>query len=189
VRAANDRLDHGPVRLDPEIGVGKLHRLFQVFSTNRATPGAAPDIDPVIRPPLGTIEAALERPFGESLEQHLANLRPAIAVAVGEEQDLGLTRGDDSSPCRTDPETGRQPIGPDLRAIDATVAVGVAQLLDGAVRLGLRRLLVPLVRLDPAHHPVELPALVQLLDVILPLQVVAVQFGDEELPAFIPAHT
>src|SRR5262249_27982369 len=150
--------------------------------------GAAADIDPVIRPPLRAVDAALERPFREPLEQHLAYLGPAVSVAVGEEEDLRLACSDDSAPCRADPEAGRQAIGPDLRAIHATVAIEVGQPLDRAVRLGLRGLLVPLVRLDPPHHAIELPGPVQLLDVVLPFLVVPVQLADEELPALIPAH-
>ena len=111
-----------------------------------------------------------------------------VSDAVGEKENLRLTRGDDPAPRRADSETGRQPIGPDKGAVHAAIAIEVVQSLDRAVRLGLGGLLVPLVRLDPAHHPVELPAPVQLLDVVLPFQVVAVQFGDEELPALIPAH-
>src|SRR5262249_38762866 len=86
-----------------------------------------------------------------------------------------------------DSETGRQAIRPDLRAIHAAVAIDVGQLLDRAVRPGLGSLLVPLVRLNSPHHAVELPRLVQLLDVVLPFQVVALQLTDEELPALIPA--
>src|SRR5262249_40668782 len=123
----------------------------------------------------------------ESLEQHVADLGLAVTVAVGEEEDLRLARGDDPSPCRADPETGRQTIGPDLRAVHSAVAIDVVHSLDRAVRLGLRRSLVPLVRLDPPHPAVELPRPVKLLDIVLPFQVVAVQFADEELPALIPA--
>src|SRR5262249_14266078 len=188
VRTAGHRLDHRPVGLDAEIGVGELDRPLQVFPADRAATRAAADIDPVIRPPLRTVDAALERPFREPLEQHLANLGPAVPVAVGEEEDLRLAGGHDSVPCRTDSEAGRQAIGPALRAIHAAVAIDVGQPLDRAVRPGLGRLLVPLVRLDPPHHAVELPRLIQLLDVVLPFQVVAVQLADEELTALIPAH-
>src|SRR6185437_3914268 len=79
-------------------------------------------------------------------------------------------------------------IGPDLRAIHAAAAIEGVQQPDRAIRLGLRGLLVPLVRLDPPHHAVELPGPVQLLDVVLPFQVVAVQLADEESPSLIPAH-
>src|SRR5262249_22310873 len=106
----------------------------------------------------------------------------------GEEEDLRLARGKDSALCRADPETGRQAIGPDLRAIHAAVAVDVAQSLDRAVCLSLRSPLVPLVRLNPPHHAVELPRPVQLLDVVLTFQVVAVELTDEELPPLIPAQ-
>ena len=188
VRAADRRLDRRPVGLDAEIGVGELHRPIQVFSADRAAAGAAADVDPVIRPPLRAVDAALERPSRKALEQHLADLGLAVPVAVGEEEDLRLADGDDPAPRRADPEAGRQAIGPDLRAVHAAVAVDVVQSLDRAVRLGVRSLLVPLVRLDPPHHAVELPGPVQLLDVVLPFQVVAVQLADEESPTLIPAH-
>src|SRR5262249_27768148 len=145
LRAADHRLDRRPLWLDAEIGVGELHRLLQVSPADRAAAGAAADIDPVIRPPLRTVDAALEGPLREPLEQHLAGLGPAVPVAVGEEEDLRLTRGDDPAPCRADPETGRQAIGPDLGAVHAAVTIGVVQSLDRAVRLVLRSLLVPLV--------------------------------------------
>src|SRR5215472_3606295 len=98
VRAAGHRLDRRPLGLDAEIDVGELYRLLQVFPADRAATGAAADIDPVIRPPLRAVDAALERPFREPLVQHLADLGPAVPVAVGEEEDLRLTGGDDSVP-------------------------------------------------------------------------------------------
>src|SRR5262249_17118233 len=164
VRTAGHRLDHRPVGLDAEIGVGELHRLIQVLPADRAATGAATDVDPVIRPPLRTVDAALERPFREPLEQHLADLGPAVPAGGGQAEEPRRAGRDDAARGRANPETGRQAIGPDLRAIHATVAIEVGQPLDRAVRPGLGSLLVPLVRLDPPHHAVELPRLVQLFD-------------------------
>src|SRR5204863_6449623 len=41
---------------------------------------------------------------------------------------------------------------------------------------------------NPPHDAVELAGLVQLLDVVLTFEVVAVQLANEELSALIPAH-
>src|SRR5262249_26946960 len=134
------------------------------------------------------VDAPLERPFREPLEQDLADLRLAVAVTVGEKQDLRLAGGDDSPPGRTDPVAGRHVIGPDVRPVHVPVAVRIAQSLDRAIRPGLSGPLGLLVGLNPPHDAVEFAGLVQLLDVVLTFEVVAVQFANEELPAFVPAH-
>src|SRR5262249_9217579 len=132
---------------------------------------------------------SLERPFRESLEQDLADLRLAIAVPVGEKQDLRFARRDDSSPSRTDPMTGGQTIGPDVGLVHASVPLRSAQTLDRAVRPGGSGLLGFFIGLNPPHDTVQLAGFVQLLDVVLTFEVVAVQLANEELSAFIPAHT
>ena len=71
--------------------------------------------------------------------------------------------------------------------IHHAVAVGVDQPLDGAELFLLGAAHGVLVGGDAPDDTVELSGLVQLLDVELALDIVAVQFADEEVAVRVPA--
>jgi hypothetical protein len=187
VCAADERLDRGAVGLETEVGGRQVHRLLQIRPGDPAAARAGAGVDPIVVSPLRLVDAPLEDAHGESFVEHLADLGHAVAVAVGEIDDLGGGRGNDAVAGGADPVAGGQVVGEDRRLVHHAVAVGVGEELDRAVGGGVGLFLGLGRRGDPPHLHVELPGLVGLLDVELPLEVVAVEFGDEEPALRIPA--
>ena len=148
---------------------------------------AAVDVNPVVRPPLRLIDPTLNHADLEAGEQRLPHLGLAVAVPVREKNDVRCTNRDDTVACRAYTEAGGDAVHPGLDAIHHAVAVVIYQFLDRANLLGLSTAHRILVGGDAADHTVEFTGLVQLLDVELPLAVVAVQLGDEEVALRIPA--
>jgi hypothetical protein len=99
----------------------------------------------------------------------------------------GAAGDDDAAIRRRDAVTRRQSVRPHDGFVHDSVAIGVAQELHGAVGFGLGFLFGLLAGLDAAHFEVELAGFVQLVDVILAFDVVAVQFADKAAAFVIPA--
>jgi hypothetical protein len=97
------------------------------------------------------------------------------------------TGDDDAAVRRRDAVAGRQSVRPHDGFVHDSVAIGVAQEFHGAVGFGLGLLLGRLAGLDATHFQVELAGFVQLVDVVLPFDVVAVQFADKAAALVIPA--
>ena len=95
--------------------------------------------------------------------------------------------GDDAATSWADAEAGRQPVGPHLGVIHHAVAVGVDQTLDGAELFLLGSAHGVLIGGDAPYDTVKLSGLVQLLNVELALDIVAVQFADKEIAMRVPA--
>ena len=187
VGAAHERLDRGAVGLEAKVGRRQVHRLLEVRPGDPATAGPRARVDPVVVAPLGLVDAPFEDAHRESFVEHLADLGHAVAVAVGEVDDLRGGRGDDAVAGDADPVAGGQVVGEDRRLVHHAVAVGVGEQFDRAVGLGVRLGLGLRRRGNPPHLRVELAGLVGLLDVELPLEVVAMEFRDEEPALCIPA--
>ena len=94
---------------------------------DRATQAAGTDVDPVVGPLSRVVDAPFEVDVAEAGIQCLADLRLSIAVAVGEEHDIGCTDNDHAIADRHQPIAGRQSFGPHVRPVHPAVAVGVVQ--------------------------------------------------------------
>ena len=185
--AAHERLDRGAVGLEAEVGRRQVHRLLQVRPRDQAAAGPRARVDPVVVAPLRLVDAPLEDAHREAFIEHLADLGHAVAIAISKIDDLRGRSGDDAVAGGADPVAGGQVVGEDRRLVHHAVAVGVGEQLDRAVGRGFGLGLGLWRRGDPPHLHVELPGLVGLLDVELSLEVVAVEFRDEEPALRIPA--
>ena len=188
VRRARHRLDGAPIRANAEIRARQRHRLRELRPRDGPAIPAAPEVDPPIRAPLRRIDAALQLTRAEAGEQNLPHVRLARARAVLEKNNVRRARDDDPTARRHKPIHRRQSLRPHHRLVHAPVAVRIRQQLHHAERARLRRLLELRVRLYAAHLRVELAGLVQLLDVELPREIVAVQLAHKHPPMLIPAH-
>ena len=182
---AADRFDRGAVRLDAKTGHRQVHRSGEIEAGDPPAL-AAVDVNPVVRPPLRLIDPALDHADLEAGEQCLPHLGLAVAVPVREKNDVRRTHRDDPVARRADAEAGGEAVHPGFDAIHHAVAIVIDQFLYCASLLGLSTAHRILVGGDAADDAVEFTGLVQLLDVELPLAVVAVQLGDEEVALSIP---
>ena len=187
VRAAQERLNRGAVGLEAEVGRRQVDGLCQMRPGDAAAGRPGPRVDPVVVAPLRLVDVALEDAHGEALVEHFADLGHAVAVAVRKVDNLRGRGGDDAVAGGADSVAGGQVVGEDRRLVHHAVAVGVGEQFDRAVGLGVRLGLGLRRRGNPPHLRVELAGLVGLLDVELPLEVVAMEFRDEEPALRIPA--
>ena len=99
------------------------------------------------------------------------------------------THGDDATVGRTDPHASRQLIRQHLSLVHDAITVCINESLHRS-RLLFLRLQDRFGGSGKApDHLIQLTSLVQFFDVVLALQIVAVQFGDEEVASLIPTHT
>ena len=187
--AAGAGLQRTAVGLEAEADRADVHFPRQARPADRpAASGPRDAVDPVVHGPAGVVDPRPQLAHPEAGEERLAHLRHPVAVAVGQEDNVRGAQHDHAVPRRYDAVAGRQAVGPNRRPVHAPVAVGVLQELHGAVLLLLRLLNGLGVGGDAAHGLVEHAGLVQLQDVEVALQVVAVDLADEDPPPGVEGH-
>ena len=185
---AADRLDCRAIRLDAKTAHRQIDRLHQLWSVDAAAL-AAVDVNPVIRPPLRRVDPALDYADLEAGEKRVPHFGLSVTIAIREKNNVRRTNGNNSAARRADTETGRQSVGPNLGAINRAIAVVIDHFFDCSKLLGLGAAYGVLVGCNAPDDTVEFACLVQFLNVVLPLSIVAVEFADEEVAMRIPADT
>src|SRR5262249_17462193 len=159
--------------LDTEVRRRQVDRLLQMRSRDATTTVALAEINPIIRTPLWSVDPALQRTVLKPGEQLLFDFRLPIAIAIGEVPNI-RRRGGVHAPAATAPSIARRDVVcTNNGLIHSAVAVRIDEHLDGTLRPSLRFLDRLLVRLNTAHLVIELARLIEFLDVVLSLQVVA----------------
>lgn len=177
--AARDRFDGRSVGFDPKVRDPEPHRLLEARPFDQSAAVAAPEVYPVVQAPLWRVDAAFERARLKPGEQHLAHLDHAIAITVGQIDDVRGARHDDPAARRADAVTRRQPVCEDGGGVHSPIAVRVGEPPYRAIGLLHGLDLRLFVRRDTAHLMIQHAGLVQLLHIEVAFIVVAVQFADE----------
>ena len=185
---AADRLDCRAVRLDAKTGHRQIDRLPQLWSVYAAAL-AAVDVNPVIRPPLRRVDPALDYADLEAGEKRVPHLGFSVTIAIREKNNVRRTNSNNSVARRADTETCRQSVGPNFGAIHRAVAVVIDHFFDCPKLLSLGAAHGVLVGCDAPDDTVKFAGLVQFLNVVLTLSIVAVEFADEEVAVRVPADT
>ncbi len=149
---------------------------------------AAHTVDPIVEAPARIVDAGPHLPDAKSAEQRFARFDNPVVVRVAQINNLRRAKHNGPIASRDNSITGRQAIGEHGRMIDAAVSIGVFQSLDRAVLI-LFGLLNRVIRGGhTAHLTIEFARLVQLLDIQVSLQVVTVDFTDENASARVEGH-
>ena len=185
---AADRLDCRAVRLDAKTGHRQIDRLHQLWSVDAAAL-AAVDVNPVIRPPLRRVDPALDYADLEAGEKRVPHLGFSVTITIREKNNVRRTNGNNPAARWADTETGRQSVGPNLGAIHRAVTVVIDHFFNRPKLLVLSAAYGVLVGCDAPDDTVEFAGLVQFLNVVLALSIVAVQFADKEAAVRVPADT
>ena len=90
------------------------------------------DVDPIIEPPAWVVDPAFENTGAKTGKQGFPYFWPAVAVPVGEVQNVGRTQHDDTFPRGQDTVARWQVIGPDGGLVHDSIPVRVGQQLDDA---------------------------------------------------------
>src|SRR5262249_27825871 len=91
------------------------------------------DIDPVVEAPARIADARPDFTDTETREQSLLNFGFAVAIAVGQEDDVRGADGDDAVPGRDHAVTRREMIGEDGHTVISAVAFRGLEQLDRPV--------------------------------------------------------
>ena len=178
--AAADRFDGGSVRAEAETRRAELDGRGQLRTGDPAPAADAVDrVDPVVQTPTRVVDPRPHLAHAEPGEQRLADLGPAVAVAIRQIDDVRRAQHDHSVASRNNSVTAGQAIRPHGHSIEAAVAVGVLQPFDRAVLLRHRLSLGRFVGGNAAHRRIQFAASVQIEDVQVTFQVVAVDLADE----------
>ena len=183
---SGDRFDRAAVGLEAKIVSTQVDLSLQRGAGYRGSAVRPGHVDPIVLAPARIVDGALDDVHLEAIEEGFADIRLAVSSAVVQVDDPEGGDGDDAAAGGDDAEAGRQVVSPGVGPVHAPIAIGVVQELDPAVGLfpGLGQGLWS--RVDPPDFLVQLSRLVQLDDVEMPLEVVAVNLADEQAALFIP---
>ena len=186
VGAAYDRLDVCAVGLEAKVTIGQVDRLSQSRPCNPATTCPGTHVHPTIRSILRLVDVPLQDPCREAVKERLTDFCDAISIAVRQEKHCRSSHRYQAITCRHDPVAGWETICKHHRPVHHPVAIIVVQSFNRAICLGLRSLLGIIRGLDATHLAIEQARLVELLDVCLTFEVVAVELAHIESPLGIP---
>src|SRR5262249_47352633 len=174
--------------LEAEAGTAERDFAFEVWPANGAAAADARSCgDPVIDAPAGIADAAPDFAHAEAGEQFLLDRRFPRRIGLGQVIDAWGTQSDDAVAGGHHAIARGQPISEDTGANDFSLFVGF-EPADGAVGLFVGpRLRFPAGR-DAADGRIELALLVQFDDVVVAVQVVAVDLADIDVAAGVEAE-